>query len=34
MKKIIKGISVLLSVCLLLSVTGISALAETPEKKG
>ena len=30
MKKIIKGISVLLTVCLLLSVTGISALAETP----
>ena len=30
MKKIIKGISVLLTVCMLLSVTGISALAETP----
>ena len=33
MKKIIKGISVLLTVCLLLSVTGISALAETPENE-
>ena len=33
MKKIIKGISVLLTVCMLLSVTGISALAETPENE-
>jgi hypothetical protein len=33
MKKIIKGISVLLTVCLLLSISGISALAETPENE-
>lgn len=34
MKKIIKGISVLLTVCLLLSISGISALAEmSPEDK-
>ena len=31
MKKMIRGISVFLTVCLLLSVTGISALAEAPE---
>ena len=35
MKKIIKGISVLLTVCLLLSISGISALAEmSPENEG
>ena len=35
MKEIIKGISVLLTVCLLLSISGISALAEmSPENEG
>ncbi|MBO7669468.1 MAG: hypothetical protein J6S60_02660, partial [Oscillospiraceae bacterium] len=34
MKKMIRGISVILTVCLLLSISGISALADTlPEDK-